>query len=134
MHKSNSIKKRAWEFYAKWRKNPSYCPAFKARIKISRKGWYHLVGGKSYTKRSFPDVMRRLYLLPKAKEIIEKSTTIQDVEKRYGRTFYALEAIVEVKEKNKKASRKVRVILIEDKKGNKTFYSVMDRKRRNQSK
>ncbi len=44
------------------------------------------------------------------------------------RKFYALEAMVEVKENDNKDFRKVRVILIEDKQKNKIFYSVMDKK------
>ena len=131
MHKPNSIEKRAWKFYDEWRKNPSYSPAFKVKVGVSRQGWLHISGAFGGKKRTFADITRRLKLLPKAKEIIETSTTIQDIEKKSsGRTFYALEAVVEIEEKGKIAPRKVRVILVEDKKGNKIFYSVMDRKSR----
>lgn len=134
MRKSNSIIKRAWKFYNEWRKNPSHSPALKAKVSVSLKGWRHISGAFGGKKRTFADIYRRLHLLPKAKEIIEKSTTIQNVEKRHGKTFYTLEAVVEIEEKGKKAPRKVRVILVEDKKGNKIFYSVMDKKPRKRNK
>lgn len=128
MKKQNKIKEEAWEFYKQWREQPSYSPALKAEIKISRKGWLHISGAFGGKKRTLADIYRRLSLLPKAREIIETSTTIQDIKKKNGATFYALEAVIEVEENNKKAFRKVRVVLIEDKKGNKIFYSVMDKK------
>ena len=126
----NKIKEQAWKFYNKWREKPSYSPAFKTKIVVSRQGWLHISGAFGGKRRTFADIYRRLSLLPKAKEIIETSTTVQNVEKRGKRTFHTLEAMVEVEEKGKKALRKVKVILIEDKKGNKIFYSVMDRKPR----
>ena len=47
-------------------------------------------------------VKLRFIVLPYAREIVEKSTTIQNVEKRGKRMFYALEAVVMVKENGKK--------------------------------
>ncbi len=134
MSKYNKIKEHAWKFYDKWRKNPSYSPALKTKIQISLKGWRHISGATGNKKRVFSDINRRFKLLPKAKEIIETSTTIQNVIKKGKSTFYALEAMVMVEENSKKELRKVRVILIEDKKGNKIFYSVMDKKQRNRGK
>lgn len=49
------------------------------------------------------------------------------MEKR-GVKYYALEAIMMVKEDGKEAPRKIRTVIIEDKKQNKIFYSVMDKK------
>ena len=46
------------------------------------------------------------------------------------RAFYALEAMVVVKDDGSKSLRKVRVILVEDKSKNKVFYSVMDKKQK----
>jgi len=134
MSKQNKIKGQAWKFYNQWRGKPSFSPALKAKVNISRKGWLHISGAFGGKKRTFADIFRRLFLLPKAKEIIETSTTIQDIKKKEKKTFYALEAMVEVEENNKKELRKVRVILIEDKKGNKIFYSVMDKKPKNRGK
>ena len=124
------VKQEAWEYYNKWRKEKSYSPAFKSEIRVSLMGWRHISGATGYKKRTLHDTYRTLKLLPYAKEIIEKSTTIQNVTTKGKRTFYALEAMTMVKEDSKEAPRKVRVIFVEDAKGNKIFYSVMDKKQR----
>lgn len=134
MGKQNKIKEEAWEFYGRWRKTESYSPALKTKIRVSLKGWRHISGATGSKKRALSDIHRRFKLLPKAKEIIETSTTIQNVTKKGKNIFYALEAMVMVEENNKKELRKVRVILVEDIKGNKIFYSVMDKKQKNKDK
>lgn len=93
-------------------------------------GWRHITGATGAKKRTFKDAYRRLKLLPYAKQIIETSTTIQNVTTKGKRIFYALEAMLMVKENNKEDLRKVRVILVEDKRENKIFYSVMDKKQK----
>lgn len=124
------VKQEAWEFYDSWRKVKSYSPAFRNEVRISLLGWRHITGATGAKKRTFKDTYRRLKLLPYAKQIIETSTTVQNVTTKGKRTFYALEAMLMVKEDDKKDFRKVRVILIEDKKRNKIFYSVMDKKQK----
>ncbi|MCX6783605.1 MAG: hypothetical protein NT141_00825 [candidate division WWE3 bacterium] len=127
-------KQKAWEFYNKWRQEATYSPALKCNVRISLKGWNHLAGNIDHEgygkKRTASDAYRRLMLLPYAKGIIEKSTTIQNIITKNGRTFYGIEAMVIVKEDGKELPRKVRVVLIEDAAGNKIFYSVMDKKQR----
>lgn len=93
-------------------------------------GWKHISGATGAKKRTYQDTYRRLKLLPYAKEIIEKSTTIQNVTTKDDRAFYALEAMTMVKHDGNETLRKVRVILIEDKQKNKIFYSVMDKKQK----
>jgi len=66
----SEIKKEARVFYTKWRKTGSYCPAFKEKILVTNRGWYHLVGKTGNKKRAFKDVHRRLALLPHAKGIL----------------------------------------------------------------
>ena|SRR3989344_50638 len=122
------VKQEAWDFYQKWRKEETYSPAFKSTIRVSLIGWKHISPFGGIRKRTYQDAYRRYKLLPHAKEIIEKSTTIQNVVEKGGRKFYALEAMVKVAYKNNPEDRKVRVILVEDKLGNKVFFSVMDRK------
>lgn len=97
---------------------------------ITWRGWNHIVGNKNNTKRPWNDVYRRLKLLPLAKEIIESSTTIQNIDKRKDSTFFILEAMKLITENKVKQWRKVRVILIEDKKSKKIFLSVMDKKQK----
>lgn len=87
-----AVKAKAWQYYKKWRNEKTYSPALKSKINISLKGWHHLVGSSGYKKRSIGDVYRRLKLLPYAKKIIQKSTTIQNISKRRGIKYYALEA------------------------------------------
>lgn len=122
------VREQAWEFYQRWRKQKTYSPAFKSEVRISLKGWWHISGSGKARKRTYQDAYRRYKLLPYAKKIIETSTTIQNISEKGGIRFYALEAITTVKYKTKEENRKIRVILIEDRAGNKIFYSVMDRK------
>ena len=91
-------------------------------------GWDHITGQSGAKKRSWNDVYRRLKLLTFAKEVIEKSTTIQNISKRDKTVYYILEAMCIVSEKERKAWRKIRVILVEAKNGKKIFLSVMDKK------
>lgn len=121
-------KREAWEFYDSWRKIKSHSPALNSEVKISLLGWRHISGATGAKKRTFQDTYRRLKLLPYAKQIIETSTTVQNITKKGKRKFYALEAMILVKESETESLRKVRVILVEDKKKNKIFYSVMDKK------
>lgn len=122
-------KQEAWDFYSIWRKEGgTYCPALKKKVRVSLRGWNHITGNTGFKKRPWPDIYRRLRLLPEAKAIIQNSTTIQNVSYKHGCTYFALEAIRLVKEKRGKGYRKVRVIIIEDKKKNMIFLSVMDKK------
>lgn len=102
----------------------------KQNVRFSLKGWRHITGATGSKKRNYNDIYRRLKLLPYAKSITKKSTTIQNIVKRKNRTFYILEAVVSVSEGGKIALRKVRVIYEEDKQGKKVFLSVMDKKKR----
>jgi len=125
---SQTFKKKWWNFYSQWRKERCYSPALKENVIISLLGWYHLTGQSGAKKRSWNDVYRRLQLLKFAREIILESTTIQNIEKRNNKLYFVIEAMKLVTEKNKKEWRKIRVILVENKKGQKTFLSVMDKK------
>ena len=127
-----SVKKaqdEAWKIYNSWRKAGGInCPAFKCKVRISLLGWRHLIGASGHKKRISDDVYRRLKLLPHVKKIIENSKLIQNIKKKNGQIYYALEGMIEVEERNNKAFRKIRVIIVEDFKNNKIFLSVMDKK------
>lgn len=124
------VKQEAWEFYDSWRKVKSYSPALQSEVRVSLVGWRHISGATGAKKRTHADTYRRFKLLPYAKQIIETSTTIQNVSIKGKRTFYVLEAMMKVEENGSKDFRKVRVILIQDKQKNKVFYSVMDKKQK----
>lgn len=132
MTKFISVKKaqdEAWIIYDSWRKAGGInCPAFKCKVRISLLGWRHLIGASGHKKRISDDVYRRLKLLPYVKKIIENSKLIQNIKKKKGQTYYALEGMLEVEENHVKAFRKIRVVIIDDFKKNKIFLSVMDRK------
>jgi len=118
-------------WYDKWRKRKTYSPALKSNVRISLKAWNHLVGNQGHKKRSFKDKYRRMKLLKYAEQIITTSTTVQNITVKHGIKYYALEAMIEVNiSKNQKEFRKVRVIIYEDKKGDKIFYSVMDKRQK----
>lgn len=124
-------KVKALKYYKRWRSQKTYCPALKENIRVSLRGWCHITGATGHKKRVVGDVYRRLKLLPHAKAIIKKSSTIQDIIKKNGNIYFVLEAVKPVKEKGITQFRKVRVVLVEDKKTKeKVFLSVMDKKKR----
>lgn len=125
---SKNIKKESLNFYRQWMKTECFCPAFKECVKITWLGWNHLVGNKNNKNRSWNDTYRRLKLLCLAKEVIEESTTVQNIIKKNGKIYFILEAMKLITIKKYKKWCKVRVVLIQDKKMKKIFLSVMPRK------
>ena len=109
----------AWDFYNNWRKENSFSPALKKNVKITRKGWSHIFN----KNRNETDKYRRLKLLPYAKELIELSTTIQNIKQSDETTFIAIEHVF-----NLETNYKVRVILESKNNSDYTFLSVMDKK------
>lgn len=106
MSKMKKVKEEAWAFYDSWRKVKSFSPALQSEIRISLLGWRHISGATGAKKRTFNDVYRRLKLLPLAKQIIETSTTMQNITTRGDRIFYAIEAMIAVKENDKEEFKK----------------------------
>lgn len=131
---SKNQKKVSLNFYKQWQREKNICPAFNEKVIISGKGWNHIVGNKNKKKRAWNDTYRRLKLLPHAREIINKSTTIQNIKNQNGKVYFALEAMRLIEIKDNKEWRKVRVILEQDKKLRKVFLSVMDKKQDNKNK
>lgn len=128
------VKNETWKLYDSWRKTGINSPAFHGKVQVTLLGWRHLIGATGNKKRTSHDTYRRLKLLPYAKQIIEQSRLIQNIKNFDGRTYYALEAMIEVKENNIKEYRKIRVVIIEDYKKNKIFLSIMDKKNRKRKK
>jgi len=121
----NKFIKTAKNFYDQWRKEVTYCPAFKSNIVISLRGWWHITGHGGAKKRIWNDVYRRIKLLQHAKDIIKTATTIQSIENINSQTYYALDAMRLIDMKGSKVWMKVRVVLVEDKYLRKVFLSVM---------
>lgn len=118
----SETKKEMRQYYSMWSTTNSFSPAFREVIYITNRGWNHLVGNNS-KKREYKDVLRRLKLLKCAREILELATTIQDVRKCIGGTYYAIEAVLfPIAE----SLVKVRVIIFENNDiKKKIFLSVM---------
>lgn len=127
-------KNEAWKLYESWRKTGINSPALKCKIRFSLLGWRHLIGASGHKKRTSYSTYRKLKLLPYAKTIIEQSRLIQNIRKTGYRTYYAIEGMVEVEEDGIKDFRKVRVVIVDDYQNNMIFYSVMDKKERNNQK
>ena len=121
--------KQTNNIYDVWRKKNTFCPALNCYVRISLKGWNHLVGNSKFKKRTFSDKYRRLKLIPYAEEIITKSTTIQSIDVIKGKKYYVLQAMIRIDIKGEEHMKKVKVVIIEDKKGEKIFYSVMTKKK-----
>lgn len=113
------IKQISWKFYDSWRSEKTFSPVLGSEVRVSLKGWYHLTGAPGTKKRSVPDIIRRLKILPLAKKTIESKNATHKINKRKNKLYHTLETEHE--------NIKIRVVLIEDKLGNKIFYSVMDR-------
>lgn len=115
------VKENAWEFYNNWRASKTFCPVLNTEIRVSLKGWNHLMGGHGSHKRQTKDVVRRLKLLRLAKKVIEAADATSKLSNRHNKSFCVLEKTI--------GEKKIRVVLVEDQLGNKIFYSVMDKKK-----
>ena len=109
-------KKTAKEFYFKiWSKNPPKCPAFDGEVvNISHYGWEHLVYLRKRTKL---DLLGRLFVLERAKKILETAQHYQSHIKRGNEEFWIFEAELD--------NVKVKVVVRSIEQGNKHFYSVI---------
>ena len=123
-------KENGWLIYSSWRVGPSRCPALNKDVYFTLKGWNHLIRPGGMKRRDPKDLHRRLAVLPLAKQIIEKSTTIQNITRKGKTNYFVLEAMMPIKEKGLATYKKVRVILYEDRAGVIKFLSVMPRRQK----
>jgi len=109
-------KKLAKEFYFKnWKKNLSECPAFKGEtINIGHHGWDHLIYLRKRTKF---ELLGRLFILERAKKLLETAHNFQSHINRKDMDFWSFEAEIE--------NVKIKVIVRSIKNGDKHFYSVI---------
>ncbi|MFH1713382.1 MAG: hypothetical protein ABH896_04330 [Candidatus Jacksonbacteria bacterium] len=79
-------KQTAKEFYfKKWAKNPPKCPAFNGEIvHITQEGWEHVV---KTIRRTKMDVLGRLFVLERAKKLLEQSVAFQDYQEVTNRKY-----------------------------------------------
>lgn len=109
-------KKISKNFYFKvWVKNPPKCPAFNNEIiLISHHGWDHLAYLRKRTKF---ELLGRLFVLERAKCLLETAHNFQSHIKRKDMDFWSFEA--EVK------NVKIKVVVRSIQNGDKHFYSVI---------
>ncbi len=108
-------KKIAKDFYFEWSKTPPSCPAFNGElINISHHGWEHLIHLRKRTKF---ELLGRLFVLERTKELLESAHNFQDHLKKDDVEFWNFEAEVE--------KVKIKIIIRSIKGGSKHFYSVI---------
>lgn len=97
----------------------SYSPALGKDVIYDEKGWEHTVG-EDGTKRDDNNIVRRLRLLKKSKQVIENASVVESVRESLekGKTFSLLGRF--------KDGEVVRVVVQEVKIGGKRFFSVFD--------
>jgi hypothetical protein len=101
-------------------KEKTFCTILNNEIRISRKGWDHLVSGSKSKRRKIKDKHLRLSLLKEAKYII-KNPKKMFVSKKNSTNYILLEGDVTYG----KSKGKIKVLLKQDKQKNYYFYSVM---------
>lgn len=122
MSKERYLRKRndAWEYYKKWMSEKTYCKVLGKEVKITRKGWDHIIGGKYSKKRSVKERINKLSLLKYAKFVIKSSQNLS-FHKREDEMYMVLS-------ENYKIGRRVfliKVLIKRDLKHDFCFYSVM---------
>lgn len=120
MSNYKTTKEKAWRYYKTWMKETTYCKILNKEVRISRKGWDHLIGGRN-KKRNIKDKHLRLSLLKYAKYVIRKADKVSIIRKN-GEEYTVLMAKALVRGKK---GIKIKVILKKDKQGKYFFYSVM---------
>ena len=116
-------RKEALEYYKNWMKEKTFSPALKSLIRITKKGWEHISSGSKSRHRNEKDKANRFNLLKVAKYIINNSN-VYFVSYKNKEKYFILEDKVVITLNNKKKLTKVKVIIKEDRLGNKYFYSV----------
>ncbi|MAG44780.1 hypothetical protein CL633_02720 [bacterium] len=86
-------KKTAKNFYFNtWAKNPPQCQALDNQIiAITREGWEHIIDDTSRTKT---DVLGRLFVLERAKKLLEKTTTFSQKHTKNDKEYWVFDGVV----------------------------------------
>jgi hypothetical protein len=89
-HKKSDIQKKKehyFRLYQSWKK--IYCPALKSDVYFTLYGWKHIFEDKFRTGK---EQIRRMDILPLARNLINISTTIQNTRFHKGRNHYEFQA------------------------------------------
>jgi hypothetical protein len=111
-----SIIRRARDYYFnQWRGKEKICPAFGEKVYLTRVGWHHIA---YHPRRTLVDKKIRLKKLPLAREVLEKATTYQTLQKRGQFYLFGFTAI--------RGDTRVKVVVSsKGENGKKILYSVM---------
>lgn len=94
-----------------------YCPYLNKDVCLNISGFYHLIWKSEMSKRTSIDIEDRLNSIIFIESIISKSGTLQEIEKRDNKTFYAFIAIVD--------NKKYKVVVSDTKDGRIIFNSII---------
>lgn len=108
--------KKAKEFYFKiWVQNFPRCPAFGGEVVyITREGWEHIIDDTGRTKS---DVLGRLFVLERAKELLETATIFVTQEERKEKLYWIFDGVV--------ADVRIKVVVRSINNGPKHFLTVI---------
>jgi len=92
-HTFKYAKKLAKDFYFNvWAKNSPKCPALGGEIiNITREGWEHIIDETSRTKA---DVLGRLFVLERAKVLLETANIFTTKEKRQKGEYWIFDGVI----------------------------------------
>lgn len=133
-HKHEEFIEERRAFYKTLSQRPVFCQLLQNMVNFNSKGFYHLRYNGAGHKRSNKEQIYRLSLLPLAIPVIKNASMISSYEERYIKKenkyakFWALKADVG------KYNSSVTVILRKIGDGERTFYSIMKAREKNDHK
>lgn len=95
----------------------SFCPYLNKDVEFTMAGFKHLIWKTDQSMRTHTEIKQRLDSLEVVKEIIEKSGTLQEIEKLEDKTFYAFIGII--------SDKKYKVVVSTAKENRLIFNSVI---------
>lgn len=79
-------------YFQQWVTNPPKCPAFEGDVvHITQEGWEHITHDESKTKT---DILGRLFVLERAKILLEKIDTFSDKENRNRKEYWIFNDVI----------------------------------------
>ncbi len=85
LHTIEQKKKEVFKQYKSWKR--VYCPVLKNYVHFTLHGWKHILN-KKY--RSGAEKMKRLTILPNAREVIKKAKLIVDIREKNNKLIYEI--------------------------------------------
>jgi hypothetical protein len=118
MSELEKAQKRAWRWYKERSVRKIYATTLKKFIRLTNKGWSHLIGNKRKVARPTPDLIHRFHILKYAEAVVQRGTYVGSI-KRDGVIFHSIDYDIE--------NMRLRVVIIEDARGYLSFLSIMEK-------